>query len=583
MLGLLPGQSKPRVEGELSVDGVDMPMASETQLRQLRRDRLGAIFQDPMTSLDPTMRVGRQLLELVDSNAAAIELLERAQIPDAERRMRAFPHELSGGLRQRVMIAMAIAGEPKLIVADEPTTALDVTVQAQILSLLDHLRGDLDCSILLITHDLAVASQISDRIAVLYAGRLAEVGPGQELLAAPSHPYTNALLHSRLDLSSDRERRLPTLEGEPPDPRDLPSGCPFTTRCIFAKTECQEQPPPLTGPPAHQNACIRSGEIDLSRETVPGEGWPPIAHDSRPEVAFGADDLGVEVKVGRWPRARHQVQILDGVNLEVGAGESVAIVGESGSGKTTLLRAAAGLIPTGSGKLEVEGSSPQMIFQDAGASLTPWLSIGEIIADRLRSSGLTRRERSERVDEALAMVGLSPRLASSRAAQLSGGQRQRVAIARAVVEPPKLLLCDEPTSALDVSIAAGVLNLLGELRRRFRMSLIFVTHDLNIARLVAERVAVMYLGRIVEVGPAETILRRPAHPYTKTLLASVPSFGKVTVPLRGEPPSLFDPPSGCSFHPRCEFATEECTTRAPSMVRVGEDSSHYVDCRLEER
>ena len=222
MLGLLPEQSKPRVEGELSVDGVDMPNASEAQLRQLRRDRLGAIFQDPMTSLDPTMRVGRQLLELVDSTAAAIDLLERAQIPDAKRRMRAFPHELSGGLRQRVMIAIAIAGEPKLIVADEPTTALDVTVQAQILRLLDSLRGDLGCSILLITHDLAVASQISDRIAVLYGGRLAEVGPAQDLLTTPRHPYTNALLHSRLDLSSDRDRRLPTLEGEPPDPRELP-------------------------------------------------------------------------------------------------------------------------------------------------------------------------------------------------------------------------------------------------------------------------------------------------------------------------------------------------------------------------
>jgi peptide/nickel transport system ATP-binding protein len=582
MLGLLPEQSKPRVEGELSVDGVDMPNASEAQLRQLRRDRLGAIFQDPMTSLDPTMRVGRQLLELVDSTAAAIDLLERAQIPDAQRRMRAFPHELSGGLRQRVMIAIAIAGEPKLIVADEPTTALDVTVQAQILRLLDSLRGHLGCSILLITHDLAVASQISDRIAVLYGGRLAEVGPAQDLLTTPHHPYTNALLHSRLDLSSDRDRRLPTLDGEPPDPRELPSGCPFTPRCVFAKAECHEQPPPLAGRPAHQDACIRSGEIDLGRETLPGETWPPIGRASAEEVALDADGLGVEVKVGRWPRARHELQILDGVDLEVGSGESVAIVGESGSGKTTLLRAAAGLVPVGSGRLKVAGSAPQMIFQDAGASLTPWLSVGEIIADRLRRLNLSRRERSQRVDEALAMVGLSPRLASARSAQLSGGQRQRVAIARAVVEPPSLLLCDEPTSALDVSIAAGVLNLLGELRRQLEMSLIFVTHDLNIARLVAERVAVMYLGRIVEVGPAETIMRRPAHPYTKTLLASVPSFGKVAVALPGEPPSLFDPPSGCSFHPRCEFATEECKTRTPSMVRVGGDPSHYVDCRLEE-
>ena len=280
MMGLLPARAKPRLEGELSVDGVDMPNASEAELRQLRRDRLGAVFQDPMSSLDPTMRIGRQLLELVDSTAAAIDLLERAQIPDAPRRIRAFPHELSGGLRQRVMIAMAIAGEPKLIVADEPTTALDVTVQAQILALLDSLRGDLGCSILLITHDLAVASQISDRIAVLYGGRLAEVGPAQELLTAPHHPYTNALLHSRLGLSSDRDRRLPTLDGEPPDPRDLPPGCPFTPRCIFAKPACHEHPPPLEGTSSHQDACIRSDEIDLSRETVPGDTWPLITRPS---------------------------------------------------------------------------------------------------------------------------------------------------------------------------------------------------------------------------------------------------------------------------------------------------------------
>jgi peptide/nickel transport system ATP-binding protein len=581
MLGLLPAQSKPRLEGGLTVDGVDMSDASDSELARLRRDRLGAVFQDPMTSLDPTMRVGRQLLEVVDSKAAAIELLERVQIPDAERRLRAFPHELSGGLRQRVMIALAVAGEPKLIVADEPTTALDVTVQAQILRLMDSLRGELGCSILLITHDLAVASQISDRVAVLYGGRLAEVGPSQELLRSPRHPYTNALLHSRLDLSSDRDFRLPTLDGEPPDPRSLPSGCPFAPRCVFAKPECDVALPGLTGPVDHQDACIRSGEIDLSRETVPGEPWQSIGV-SMEHDALDAEDVEVEASVGSWPRPRHDLRILDGVDLRVREGESVAIVGESGSGKTTLLRAAAGLVRVGSGRLKVADSAPQMIFQDAGASLTPWLSVGEIIADRLRPLGLSRQERAEKVDEALAMVGLSPRLASARSAQLSGGQRQRVAIARAVVEPPRLLLCDEPTSALDVSVAAGVLNLLGELRRRFEMSLVFVTHDLNIARLVAERVAVMYLGRIVEVGPAETILRRPAHPYTKTLLASVPSFGRVAPPVRGEPPSLFDPPTGCSFHPRCEYAIEECRTRAPSMVQVGVDAGHSVDCRLEE-
>jgi peptide/nickel transport system ATP-binding protein len=512
------------VTGDLSIAGVDVLAASEGELRRLRRERLGAIFQDPMTSLDPTMRVGAQLREVVDSDAEAVELLEAVGIPDPERRLRAFPHELSGGLRQRVTIAIAVAGDPQLIVADEPTTALDVTIQAQILSLLDRLRRERGCSILFITHDLAVASQVADRVAVLYAGRIAEIGPTAELLAAPKHPYTAALLRSRLDLSSDRARRIVALPGQPPDLRQPPPGCPFAPRCRYRRDKCEVAPPPVLWAGARGVACVRAAEIDLLEELAGGLAWEPAAAAAEELPALRAVDLEVSVARGAWLRRRDPIRILEGVSLEVAQGEAVALVGESGSGKTTFIRAAAGLMPVTGGRLEVGDSAPQMIFQDAGSSLTPWLAIGDLIGERLRAAGAGRAERRTKVLDAMELVGLPERLFKARPAQLSGGQRQRVAIARAVVVPPRLLLCDEPTSALDVSIAAGVLNLLGDLRRRLGMALVFVTHDLAVARVIADRVAVMHAGRIVEMGPVEDVLRSPDASYTRTLIASIPGL-----------------------------------------------------------
>jgi peptide/nickel transport system ATP-binding protein len=575
LLGLLPVEPPPRITGRAMVCGVDMVTASAEERRLVRRDHLGAVFQDPMTSLNPTMRVGRQVAEAAGSESEAVRLLDSVGVPEARRRLRSFPHELSGGLRQRVMIAMAVAGEPSLVIADEPTTALDVTVQAQILELLRHLCDETGCTFMLITHDLGVAAQIADRIIVLYAGRVAEVGVAADVLLRPAHPYASGLLRSRLTLGVRRDGPLPTLSGEPPDPRALPPGCPFAPRCNLYETACDEELPVLVPARSHPGlaACRRLGVADESVIVETSE-WPSTNQTS----ALAINLLGVQkhFTLRNGFRSREQLQALRGIDLTVQQGEAVALVGESGCGKTTLLNIVAGLLPPDAGTFELgRGARPQMVFQDAGASLTPWLSIGEMIVERLRSEGVPRSERAERVRETLALVGLPEEVASAKPAQLSGGQRQRAALARAIVVPPQVLLCDEPTSALDVSLAATVLNLLGRVRRELGVAVLFVTHDLGAARVIADRIAVMYLGRIVEVGASEDICSTPSHPYTRSLLAAAPGMGVRRAPLEGEPASPVHPPSGCAFHPRCPIAIDECGSTDVALREVG---SRLVAC-----
>jgi peptide/nickel transport system ATP-binding protein len=573
LLGLLPTEPAPRVHGVASVCGVEMLTATATERRELRKRHLGAVFQDPMTSLNPTMRVGRQVAEAAGTEAEAVRLLDAVGVPEPRQRLRAYPHELSGGLRQRVMIAMAVAGEPSLVIADEPTTALDVTVQAQILELLRHLCDETGCTFVLITHDLGVAAQVADRIAVLYAGRLAEVGSAADVLERPAHPYTIGLLRSRLTLGAHRDGPLPTLAGEPPDPREHPAGCAFGPRCSLHEEDCDLEIPDLVAAGTHpgQAACLRIGvEVDrVATEVVP---WPTVrANTKAPAVRLV--DVHKRFKLGGSFRAKQYLQALRGIDLEVAEGESVALVGESGCGKSTLLRAVAGLLPVDEGVIELgAGARPQMVFQDAGASLTPWMTVGELVGERLRTEGVRHAERDARVRETLGMVGLPPEVAKAKAVQLSGGQRQRVALARATIVPPEVLLCDEPTSALDVSLAATVLNLLGRVRRELGMAVLFVTHDLGAARVVADRIAVMYLGRIVEIGPAHDITGSPRHPYTRALLGAVPGAGAVREALAGEPASPLHPPSGCAFHPRCPVAVDTCASSVPEMVPVADVS-----------
>ncbi|WP_433295440.1 dipeptide ABC transporter ATP-binding protein [Pseudonocardia sp. CA-142604] len=573
LLGLLPESSQPRTRGTARVAGIDMLTASPQVCRQVRKNELGAVFQDPMTSLNPTMRVGRQVAEAAGSGAEALRLLRAVGIPEPERRLDSFPHELSGGLRQRVMIAMAVAGDPALLIADEPTTALDVTVQAQVLALLRRLRDDVGCSVLFITHDFGVAAQIADRVAVMYAGRLAEIGLTETVLRAPTHPYTAGLLRSRLSLTTERGRPVDTLQGGPPDPSAPLPGCAYVPRCPLVMDRCRDtvpEPAPSASRHEHLRACHaeRSRVLALaaprpSANPFPGAVVPEGPVPGNPAARVSAVEKTFRVRAGRGRRAR--LAALRRVTLDVQPGECVAIVGESGSGKSTLLRVLAGLESHERGDLVLGGNSrPQMVFQDAGASLTPWLTVGALLDERLRTerlpggARLQKAERRRRSAAALDRVGLPAATYDARAGELSGGQRQRVALARAVVVPPDVLLCDEPTSALDVSLAATVLNLVRSLRRELAMAVVFVTHDLSVARVVADRIAVMYLGRLVELGDADELTRAPRHPYTKALLAAVPGFGVAPVRLEGEPASPLSPPTGCAFHPRCPLATADC-------------------------
>ncbi|MBA3266236.1 MAG: ATP-binding cassette domain-containing protein [Nocardioidaceae bacterium] len=522
MLGLLPKSA--RVEGVVTVDGVDITRASEPMRRKLRRSALGAVFQDPMTSLDPTMRIGRQVHEVAGSTAEVLRLLAAVGIPGGQRRLRDFPHELSGGLRQRVMLAIALAGKPKLVIADEPTTALDVTVQAQVLTLFRRMRDEHGCAILLVTHDLAVASTVADRICVLYGGLVAEVGQVRPVLDHPGHPYTAALMTSRIRLQADRRHQLPVIAGEPVQPSTDPAGCNFAPRCPAATPLCVEKRPLLTVVPAQGGlaACHYHAGEDVARglSRVAGLWGPsvPTAGDGGVTVRR----LSVRFPGRRGLRRSEPFDALREVDLDVNRGESIAVVGESGSGKTTLLRVIAGLQAPTSGSVVLGGAGrmPQMVFQDAGSSFTPWLTVGQHLYERV--AHLPMATQGERVSEVLNRLGLPAEVARARVQQLSGGQRQRAALARAVIEPPDLLLCDEPISALDASLAATVLNLLGRLRRELGFGMIFVSHDLAAARLVADRIIVMTGGRIVEEGPPDNVVDHPSNPYTQALLASVP-------------------------------------------------------------
>ena len=593
LMRLLPSGARV-ANGTVSFAGRELLTLTEARMREYRGGQLGMIFQEPATSLNPVLTVGRQIVEALELHSAlrgaaarqrAMQLLEQVGIPDPARRLDEFPFQLSGGLRQRVMIAIALAGSPKLLIADEPTTALDVTIQAQVLDLLDELRRTQGMALLLITHDLGVVARMADRIGVMYAGQMVEEAPRERFFAAPAHPYS-VRLFAALPEAERRGGRLATIPGSVPPADAEHPGCRFADRCGEVRDECRVTPPPWRELGDGQRLrCVlaRAPRIDAAvgaGGTAPGASAPPLLDVSGLEVHF-------PIRRGILQRQTGAVRAVDGVSLQLRPGRTLALVGESGCGKTTAGKAMLRLIrPTAGrvrlGDIDVTACGPQalrplraqmqMVFQDPFASLNPRLRVGDIIAEGMRALGTAGDDPGHRIGELLEQVGLRPDMASRYPHEFSGGQRQRVAIARALAVNPRVLICDEPTSALDVSVQAQILNLLSDLQRELGLAYLFITHNIAVVDYLAHEVAVMYLGRIVERGPADEVLRRPRHPYTKALLAAVPRIdgaGREVLRLEGDMPSAANPPAGCHFHPRCPMAGNECRRDYPGETQIG--------------
>ncbi len=620
--GLLPPTA--RVSGTLRVGEVDVTTADAETLRHMRGREVGMIFQDPTTTLNPVLPIGRQVIEgqvshgfvtQAEAPARAAALLREVDIPDPATRIGQYPHQFSGGMRQRAVIAMAMAGEKRLIIADEPTTALDVTVQAQVLAVLAKRQAETGAAVILITHDLGVVAETADRVAVMYGGRIVETGTVREIFAAPRHPYTVGLLQSlpRLDVVADR---LVPIPGQPPTPARLPPGCAFRPRCPIGRDRplCAAEDPALRADAGRATACHFPDEIP----TLLGAPMPPRAAatpkpatTTAPPPLLEVENLQVHfpIRTGLLRRQTGSVRAVDGVSLSVRPGETLGLVGESGCGKTTTGRAIMGLIRATGGSIRFGGDevttmdpaalrrtrrNMQYIFQDPYASLNPIKTVGDIVAEPLRIHGLFDDAGGmKRVAELFELVGLSPTMLGRYPAEFSGGQKQRIGIARALALAPKLLILDEPVAALDVSIQAQVVNLLQDLQKELGLAYLFIAHDLSVVRHICNRVAVMYLGRIVEQADRDTLYEQPAHPYTQSLLSAVPvpdparrgHTGRIV--LQGDIPSPAKPPSGCPFHPRCFRAEARCSTEIPAFrdlpTQPTRAACHFAAPRLPEQ
>jgi peptide/nickel transport system ATP-binding protein len=626
--GLLPSYAK--VEGSVALDGQELLGRDDAGMARIRGKRVAVVFQDPLSALTPVYTIGDQIAEAVRihndvSKQAArertVELLELVGIPNAAERANAFPHEFSGGMRQRVMIAMAIANDPDVIVADEPTTALDVTIQAQVLEVLRTAREVTGAAIVIITHDLSVIAGFADRVAVMYAGRIVESGTVDEVFYSPRMPYTMGLLGAipRADESGDRP--LVPIEGSPPSLVDLPPGCPFAPRCPLVFDTCREVEPALiaVGSPGHRSACHLAEKIEAGGWS-PADVYPvpelpeaPIARVPREEreVVLEARDLVRHyplMKGAVFKRQVGAVQAVDGISFDVRDGETLGLVGESGCGKSTTLLEVLELAAPQAGRIVVLGRDTaelsaserralrrdvNIVFQDPMASLDPRMPVSDILAEPMRTHGMDGAKVSARIRELLRLVGLNPEHAGRYPQQFSGGQRQRIGIARALALEPELLVLDEPVSALDVSIQAGVINLLEDLRARLGLSYLFVAHDLAVVRHIADRIAVMYLGKIVEIGDVTRVYESASHPYTQALLSAIPlpdphkERARRRILLEGDLPSPADPPSGCRFRTRCpKFAAlddgrrRRCLEEEPPLYGLADDHSaacHYAE------
>jgi peptide/nickel transport system ATP-binding protein len=590
-------------------------------MRDVRGGRIGMIFQEPGTSLNPVMTVGEQIVEAiarhsnVERGAAhhrARDMLDAVGIADGGRRLNEYPFQLSGGMKQRVMIAMALACEPSLLIADEPTTALDVTIQAQVLELLRELQRASGMAMLLITHDLGVVAESAHRVAVMYAGHVVESAPRDDFFREPLHPYSRKLF-AALPGRGKRGAGLAVIRGGVPPLTRRFAGCRFAERCDAAWQQCHDVAPrwrDLGGgrgvrchlydaavPAPGSAGDARSGIAVRAEKATVGDDAPPSA--TSPLLAVADLKIHFPIRKGLLRQIAGHVKAVDGVSLEIGAGRTLALVGESGCGKTTVARGILRLIPTTGGRVTFAGTDLlqldrvalrerrrelQIIFQDPYASLNPRMRIAEIVEEGMVALGVGRdsRSRAERIDSLLRQVGLAPDMRHRYPHEFSGGQRQRIAIARALSVEPRLVVCDEPTSALDVSVQAQILNLLRDLQTRLGLAYLFITHNVSVVEFLAHEVSVMYLGRIVEHGSVDEVLRSPRHPYTRALLSAVPKVEAETrrevIRLQGELPSPARPPEGCHFHPRCGQASAICKQAYPGETALS--STHRVRCHL---
>ena len=616
LMGLLP-QGGSVSSGQIILDGQDLTKLALKEKRKLRGTKVGMIFQDPLTSLNPTMKIGLQVCEPLrvheklskkEALERAVEILKRVGMPRPEVVINNYPHQLSGGMRQRVMIAMALVCKPRILIADEPTTALDVTTQMQILDLIDELRDEYQMGVILITHDLGVVAGHTDRVAVMYAGRIVETAPTKTLFTEPKHRYTSSLMAALPERALAAGTKLFSIPGAPPSLTNLPVGCRFAARCLWATNECRAGYPDLSGDDTHTFSCfhpVQEGDespaalqAKLDTQKNGDEAGAQQAPLVSSKVLLDVKEASREYESagsGFFKRDKGVVSAVDRVSITVKKGETYGLVGESGCGKSTMGRLIAGLERPSSGAIELDGRDlatlkgrdavtihrdVQMMFQDSYAAMDPRMRIDQILAEpmSIQKTG-NARQIAERIMEIIEQVGLTEEILDRYPHEFSGGQLQRIGFARSLTLAPDLIVADEPVSALDVSVQAQVLNLMKDLQAELGLSYLFISHDLAVVQYMADRIGVMYLGRIVEEGPAKEVVENPKHPYTKALIDSIPvpdpefSHDDRAIKLTGEPPSAVNPPEGCRFRPRCPFAGEECKIQ-PALT----DERHRVAC-----
>ena len=612
LLQLVPQPAGHIVSGRARLRDRDVLSLPERDMRAVRGNRIAMIFQEPQTSLNPVLTIGEQISEGLPpperrTNARRRtrvgELLKSVGMPDAERRFDEYPHQLSGGMKQRAMIAMALAGRPDLLIADEPTTALDVTIQAQILGLLKDLQMQTGMAILLITHDLGVVAETADRVAVMYAGQIVELAPAKQFFDAPQHPYSRKLFRS-IPGRLQRGAALDVIAGSVPSLSRRFRGCRFAERCDRAWELCRRKVPGWIADNGRGVRChLYDRSVSPPAESANAVKTKAVVHviSKTEEALLTVSDLKVHFPIhkGVFQRVVGHVKAVDGVSLTIARRRTLALVGESGCGKTTVGKGILQLVKPTAGSVNYAGREMtqmrsdelralrrhfQIIFQDPYASLDPRMLVGEILEEGMRAQGIggDRAGRQAQVAELLQHVGLPADARTRYSHEFSGGQRQRISIARALAVEPELIVCDEPTSALDVSVQAQVLNLLKRLQDELGLSYLFITHNLSVVEYLAHEVAVMYLGRIVERGRVEEVLAHPKHPYTEALLSAVPVIDpkqrRPVIQLQGDMPSPSNPPSGCHFHPRCPRALDVCRREYPGTSEFSR--THSARCHL---